>query len=92
MTLNAKIKKYEYYHKSCLFQTGSQLLPYYLNFSLFYGIWFEYKQFRASAWNSEDLTQLYYLPFTVSAARDDDKSLKILKWESGITTIVGDSQ
>lgn len=92
MTLNAKIKKYEFYHKSCLLPTGSQLLPFYLNCPLFYGIWSEYKQFRASGWNSEDLTQLYYLPSTVSAARDDDKSLKILKWASGITTTVGDSQ
>lgn len=92
MTLNAKIKKYKFYHKSCLLQTGSQLLPFYSNFPLFYDIWSEYKQFRASAWNSEDLTQLYYLPSTVSAARDDDKSLKILKWASEMTTIEGDSQ
>lgn len=38
--------------------------------------------------HSTNFTRLYYLPSTV-ADTDDDKSLMIFKWKSGMTTIVG---
>ena len=41
--------------------------------------------------HSTNFTHLYYLPFTVAVATDEDKSLTIFKWKRGMTTIVGKS-
>lgn len=91
MTLNAKIKKYGFLFER-LFVTNWQSIDACLaELPCFKGIWSQYKQLKAYALYSTDFTHLHYLPSTVTAATDDDKSLTTLQWESGMPTIVGKS-
>lgn len=79
---NAKIKK----RRSCLqghwLQTGSQMMAFYLNCPVFAKVFGpNASRLKPSIIHSTDFTHLYYLPSTVTAATDDDKSLAIFKWK-----------
>lgn len=89
---NAKIKK----RGSCLqghwLQTGSQMMAFYLNCPVSAKVFGpNASRLKPSIIYSTDFTHLYYLPSTVTAATDDDKSLAIFKWKSRMTTIGGKS-
>ena len=87
---NAKTKNCGFCLQGHWLQTGSQMMAFYLNCPVFANVFGpNASRLKPHIIHSTDFTHLYYLPSTVTAASDDDKSLAIFKWKSGMTTVGG---
>lgn len=89
---NAKTKNCGFCLQGHWLQTGSQMMAFYLNCPVFAKVFGpNASRLKPHIIHSTDFTHLYYLPSTVTAASDNDKSLAIFKWKSGMTTVGGKS-